>query len=57
MVTEDDLTSGGGQYTDPVSQNYILKTYIVLLTNVTPINLLLPIGIFLGGPDIIRRTP
>ena len=43
MVTEDDLTLGGGhtmQYTDHVSQNYTTETYIILLTNVTPINLI-----------------
>lgn len=27
------------QYADDVSQNYILETHIILLTNVTPINI------------------
>lgn len=38
MVTEEDLTLGGGhtvQYTDNVSQNCTLKTYIILLSNIT----------------------
>ena len=38
MVTADDLTLSGRhtiQYTDHVSYNYILKTYMILLTNVT----------------------
>ena len=41
MVTEDGLTLGGDhivQYTDLVSQKCTLKTYIILLTNVPPIN-------------------
>ena len=36
---EGDLTLGGGhtiQYTDDALQNYILETYIILLTNATP---------------------
>ena len=40
---EDDLTLGGGhtmQYTDHVSQKSTLETYITLLANVTPINLI-----------------
>ena len=43
MVTEEDLTLGGRQtmqHTDNVSQNCTLKTDIILLTNVTPINLI-----------------
>ena len=43
MATEDDLTSGGGhtvQCTDHVSQKRALETYVVFLTNVTPINLM-----------------
>ena len=43
MVTEEDMTLGGGhtlQYTDHVSQNCTLETYIILLTNATPINLI-----------------
>ena len=28
------------QYTDDVLQNYMLETYVMLLTNVTPINLI-----------------
>ena len=43
MVTEGDLTLGGQptvQYTHAVSQNCTFETYIILLTNVTPINLL-----------------
>ena len=46
MVIEEDLTSGGEhtiQYTDDISQNCSLETYIILLTNVTPINLILKI--------------
>ena len=31
------------QYTDDLSQNYTLETYMFLLTNVTPINLILKI--------------
>ena len=41
MVTEGDLTWGGEhtkQYTDDVGQNCTPKTYIILLTNVTPMN-------------------
>ena len=41
MVMEGDLTWGGEhtiQYADDVLQNYIHETYIILLTNVTPIN-------------------
>ena len=44
MVTEDDLTLGGGhtlQCTGHVSQKYMLETYIILLINVAPINLIL----------------
>ena len=42
MVTEDDLTLGGGhkmQYTDHVSYNCTLEICIILLTNVTLIHL------------------
>ena len=42
-VMEGDLTLGGGhttQYTDDVLLNYALETYIILLTSVTPINLI-----------------
>ena len=42
MVTED-LTLGSGhtmQYTDNSLQNCTLETYIILLTIVTPINLI-----------------
>ena len=38
MGTKGDLTWGGKhtiQYIDDVLQNYTLKTYIILLTNVT----------------------
>ena len=41
MVTERDLIGGREhtiQYTDDLLQNYTPKTYITLLTNVTPIN-------------------
>ena len=41
MVTEDDLTLGGGhtiQYTDDASSNCALEIYIILFTDVTPIN-------------------
>ena len=44
MVIEIDLTLGGGhttQFTDNVSQNCTLETYIILLANVTPINSIL----------------
>ena len=37
------LTVGGGptvQYTDHASYKYTLETYMILLTNVTPINLI-----------------
>ena len=43
MVMKKDLTLGGGHtipYTDDASQNCTLETYIILLTNVTPINLI-----------------
>ena len=43
MVTEGDLTLGGEhtmQYTDDVLQNCKLEIYIILLTNVTSINLI-----------------
>ena len=41
MVMEGDLTWGGEhtiQYATDVLQNYTPETYIILLTNVTPIN-------------------
>ena len=41
MVVEGDLTLDGEhkiQYTDDVLQNCTPETYIILLTNVTPIN-------------------
>ena len=44
MLTEDDLTLGGGhtmQYIDDISQNCTLGTYIIVLTNVAPVNLIL----------------
>ena len=40
---DDNLTLGGGhtmQNTDQVSQKATLKTYIILVTNVTPITLI-----------------
>ena len=43
MVMEDDLTLSGGhtvQYTDLVLQKCAVETYMILLTNVTPINLI-----------------
>ena len=43
MVTEEDLIWGCGhtvQYTDDTSQNRTLETHMILLTNVTPINLI-----------------
>ena len=43
MVTKDDLIVGGEhamQYTDHVSQKRTLETYMILLTNVNPINLI-----------------
>ena len=43
MVMRDDLTLSGGhkmQYKDHVSQECILETYVILLTNITPINLI-----------------
>ena len=43
VVTEDGLTLGGGhtvQHTDLVSQKCALETYMILLTNVTLINLI-----------------
>ena len=42
MVMERDLTWGGEhtiQYTDDVLQNCTPETYIIALTNVTPVNL------------------
>ena len=41
METEGDLTSGGEHtvpYTDDMSQNCTLETYVILLINFTPIN-------------------
>ena len=35
MVREDDLALGGGH-----TMQYTLETYIILLTNVTPVNLI-----------------
>ena len=43
MVTEDDLTLESGhtmQYTDHVSQKCTLETYVILLINITPINVI-----------------
>lgn len=43
MVTEGDFTFVGEQtmqYTDDALQNYTLETYIILLTVITPINLI-----------------
>ena len=43
MMMEDDLTLSGGhtvQYTDLVLQKCAVETYMILLTNVTPINLI-----------------
>ena len=43
MPMEEDVTVGGGhtvQCTDHVSQKRALETYVVFLTNVTPINLM-----------------
>ena len=43
MVMEQDLTLGGRhtmKYTDAVAQKCTLETYVILLINVTPINLL-----------------
>ena len=41
MVMEGDLTWGGEhtiQHTDDVFQKYTSKTYVTVLTNVSPIN-------------------
>lgn len=43
MVTDGDLTLGGEytmQYVGDVLQNYTLAAYVILLTNVTSINLI-----------------
>lgn len=43
-VTEGGRTLGSGhtaQYTDPVSQTQTLETYMILLSNVTSINVVL----------------
>lgn len=43
MVIEDDLTLAGGytmQYTEHISKECTLETYKILLTNVTPTNLI-----------------
>ena len=43
MVTEDDLTLGGGhtmQYIDHVSWKCTPETYVILLTSVTQINVI-----------------
>lgn len=43
MATEDDFTLGGEhpmQYTDDELQKCMLETYIILLTSITPINLI-----------------
>ena len=42
-LKEKDLTLGGGhtmQYMDRVSKKCTLKTYVILLTNCTPIHLI-----------------
>ena len=47
MVTEEDLTSGGGctmQYADDVPENYTFETYIFLLTGISSINLIIKKG-------------
>ena len=47
MVTEGDQTLGGEQTmqnTNVVLQNCTLETYIILLTNVNPINLIFKRG-------------
>ena len=52
---EEDLTWGSEhtiQYTDNVSQNYTLETYIISLSNVNPINL---IKIFFKVPVWVSR--
>lgn len=44
MVMEEDQTLNDDytiQYADDVSQNSTLKTYIILLANVAPINIIL----------------
>lgn len=44
MVTEDDLSLGAWHtmtYADPVSEQSTLETFMLLLTNVTPISLTL----------------
>ena len=38
MMTEKNLTWDGEHYTDDVLQNCTLETYMILFTNVTPIN-------------------
>lgn len=43
MVTKDDLTLGGEhtmQYTAHASEKCTFETYVILLTNVIPINLI-----------------
>ena len=43
MVTEEDLTLGGKrtmQYTDDILQTCTFDIYVILLTNVTSINLI-----------------
>ena len=43
MVTEGDSALGDqhtAQYTDNALKNHILETYIILLTNITPIHLI-----------------
>ena len=52
MVTEDDVTLGAGhtiQYADHVSQKCTLETYIILLTHVTPLNLIFKKGKLAAG--------
>ena len=49
MVTDGDLILDGEhtvQYTDGLLQNCTLESYIILLTNVTPINLMKVIFLF-----------
>ena len=55
MVTQEDLTLGGGytmRYTEDVSQNCTLKTYTILLTNITPINLTVKCPLTVKGKSV-----
>ena len=57
MVMEGNLTFDGGhtiKYTDDLSQNCTLETYIIILTNVTSVNLIFLKRKMGGGSNFIH---